>query len=367
LYLKKIEIHGFKSFAEKVEIDFNKGITGIVGPNGSGKSNVIDAVRWVLGEQSPKTLRGGKMEYLIFSGTTHRKPLGMAEVSLCFDNTHRILPIDYSEVTITRRIYRSGESEYLLNKTQCRLKDIRELLMDTGIGIDGYSLIGQGQIDSILSTKSEERRQVFEEAAGIVKYKARRNDAEKKLGNTEQNLIRLDDIVNEIEDRIEPLKSQSEKAKKYLDLNGSLKKLELNLFLNEVEEIKLKLESENGQLTIVNNQYTDYISQKESLSSKQKKIQLTIDSLEKEISSMQNNFYETSSSAKKLEGEKVLYQEKIKNLEININRISKEIEEINFQSQKSKQYINKLILQEQELKNQISLKTSHLDSILNFE
>jgi len=179
LHLKRLEIQGFKSFANKIEINFESGITGVVGPNGSGKSNISDSIRWVLGEQSAKTLRGSKMEDVIFSGTTSRKPLGMAEVSITLDNSSKALPIDYGEVTITRRVYRSGESEYYLNKSSCRLKDVRELLMDTGIGKDGYSIIGQGKIDEILSNKSEDRRQIFEEAAGIVKYKTRKDEAEK--------------------------------------------------------------------------------------------------------------------------------------------------------------------------------------------
>ena len=179
MYLKRLEMQGFKSFAEKIKLDFNCGITAVVGPNGSGKSNIADAIRWVLGEQSVKTLRGSKMEDVIFAGTEHRKPLGFAEVTIVLDNSDSTLPIDYEEVAITRRVYRSGESEYLINKTNCRLKDITELLLDTGIGRDGYSVIGQGRIDEILSTRSEDRRQIFEEASGIMKYKVRKHDAEK--------------------------------------------------------------------------------------------------------------------------------------------------------------------------------------------
>lgn len=271
MYLKKLEVHGFKSFADKISIDFRDGITGIVGPNGSGKSNVIDSVRWVLGEQSPKTLRGSRMEDIIFNGTSHRKPLGLAEVSLTFNNSEKFLPIDYSEVTITRRLYRSGESEYLINKTTCRLKDIRELLMDTGIGIDGYSLIGQGQIDGILSNKPDERRQIFEEAAGIVKFKSRKLEAEKKLDNTKQNLIRIDDILGELEARIEPLKSQSEKAKTFLTLSKELKELELSIFIKEIEDVKLKLKAEEEQFYIVKKQYEDYLNKKEHVSEEQQK------------------------------------------------------------------------------------------------
>ena len=192
MILKKLEMYGFKSFADRIEIEFDKGITAIVGPNGSGKSNVADAIRWVLGEQSAKSLRGSKMEDIIFSGTQQRKPLGFAEVSLTLDNSGHTLPVDFTEVTITRRLFRSGESEYYINRSSCRLKDIIELFMDTGVGKEGYSIIGQGRIEEILSTQPENRRLVFEEAAGIVKYKTRKQEAERKLENTHENMVRED-------------------------------------------------------------------------------------------------------------------------------------------------------------------------------
>ena len=201
MYFKRIEMHGFKSFAEPVVIEFHEGVTCIVGPNGSGKSNISDAIRWVLGEQSPKMLRGGKMEEVIFAGTASRKSRGMAEVTLVIDNSTGILPIDYSEVAITRRMYRSGESEYLINNNQCRLRDIKELIMDTGIGVDGYSIIGQGKIADIVSNKPESRREIFEEAAGVVMYKSKKAEAERKLQSTNANLERVNDIVGEIEGR----------------------------------------------------------------------------------------------------------------------------------------------------------------------
>lgn len=216
MHLKRLEIQGFKSFADRIQLEFNSGITAVVGPNGSGKSNISDAIRWVLGEQSAKTLRGGKMEDVIFAGTEHRKPMGFAEVSLTFDNSDGVLPIDFSEVTVTRRVYRSGESEYMINKTPCRLKDIYELFLDTGIGKDGYSIIGQGRVDEILSSKSEDRRAIFEEASGIMKYKVRKQEAEKKLEMTRQNLLRINDIIAELENQLEPLREQSEVAKRYL-------------------------------------------------------------------------------------------------------------------------------------------------------
>ena len=211
--LKKLEIYGFKSFAQRTEIVFNQGITGIVGPNGSGKSNIGDAVRWVLGEQSAKTLRGAKMEDVIFNGTQKRKPLSYCEVSLVFDNEDRALPVDFAEVAVTRRVYRNGESEYYLNRSACRLRDIIDLFRDTGIGKEGYSIIGQGRIDDILSQRGEDRRQVFEEAAGIVKFKARKEDADKKLQRTLENMDRVEDIIKELERQLTPLEKQAETAR----------------------------------------------------------------------------------------------------------------------------------------------------------
>ncbi|MBQ1401510.1 MAG: AAA family ATPase, partial [Firmicutes bacterium] len=242
MYLKRIEMQGFKSFAEPVTIEFDKGITCIVGPNGSGKSNISDAVRWVLGEQSPKMLRGGKMEEVIFAGTANRKSRGMAEVTLVLDNSDGALAVDYNEVAITRRMYRSGESEYVINNNQCRLRDIRELIMDTGIGVDGYSLIGQGKISDIISNKTESRREIFEEAAGIVMYRTRKEEAERKLKSTTDNLDRVNDIVGEIESRIDGLREDSEKATEYLELRDRHKELEINITLKNVENAELKNE-----------------------------------------------------------------------------------------------------------------------------
>lgn len=242
MLFKKIEMHGFKSFAEPVTIEFNEGITGIVGPNGSGKSNISDAIRWVLGEQSPKMLRGGKMEEVIFNGTSTRKSRGMAEVTLVIDNSDQTLPIDYKEVAITRRMFRSGESEYHINGNQCRLRDIRELIMDTGIGVDGYSIIGQGKISDIISNKTESRRLIFEEAAGIVAYKSKKAEAEKKLASTSANMERLQDVIGEIENRIEGLREDSVKATEYLGLRDRHKELEINIILKNVENLELKNE-----------------------------------------------------------------------------------------------------------------------------
>ena len=239
--LKKLIVHGFKSFADHVEIVFEDGITGVVGPNGCGKSNIADAMKWVLGEQSAKSLRGAKMEDVIFGGTEKRKRLSFCEVTLIFDNEDHALPIDFTEVSVTRRVYRSGEGEYKINGAACRLRDIVDLFRDTGIGKDGYSMIGQGKIDELLSAKSEDRRQVFEEAAGIVKYKARKHDAQRRMDNTTQNLNRVEDILTELEERIEPLKEQSETAREYLALRDELKILDLNVFLMRTERYEERI------------------------------------------------------------------------------------------------------------------------------
>ncbi len=257
--LKKLYIHGFKSFADRVEMTFEHGVTGVVGPNGCGKSNISDAVRWVLGEQSARQLRGSKMEDVIFNGTEKRRRMAYCEVTLTFDNEDRSLPSDYTEVAVTRRVFRTGESEYLLNGAACRLKDVVDLFRDTGIGRDGYSIVGQGRVGEILSQKSEDRRQVFEEAAGIVKYKARKSEAEKRLDNTEQNLSRIADIISELESRLEPLRLQSEDARKYLAMCEEQKGLDLNVFLIRSERYQekiaeLRLTAENMRETLAQNE-----------------------------------------------------------------------------------------------------------------
>ena len=222
MYLKALEIQGFKSFPDKTVLTFGEDITAIVGPNGSGKSNISDAIRWVMGEQSSKALRGGKMEDVIFGGTAVRRQQGFAEVSLVLDNTDHIFPMEESEVMVTRRYYRSGESEYYINRRSVRLKDVNELFMDTGMGREGYSIIGQGRIDEILSVKSADRREVFEEAAGISRFRHRKEEAERKLERTQENLVRITDKIDELELQVEPLRAQSEKAKKYLILRDEL-------------------------------------------------------------------------------------------------------------------------------------------------
>ena len=236
MYLKSIEIQGFKSFANRTLLEFHNGITGIVGPNGSGKSNVADAVRWVLGEQRAKQLRGASMQDVIFSGTELRRALSYASVAITLDNSDHKLAVDFDEVTVTRRVYRSGESEYLINGASCRLKDINELFYDTGIGKEGYSIIGQGQIDKILSGKPEDRRELFDEAAGIVKFKRRKSAAQKQLEEERQSLVRVNDIIAELEKQKGPLEKQSETAKVYLQKKEELKLYDVNGFLMETQE-----------------------------------------------------------------------------------------------------------------------------------
>ena len=241
MYLKRIEIQGFKSFANKIVFDFHNGITGIVGPNGSGKSNVSDAVRWVLGEQSAKQLRGGNMQDVIFAGTELRKPLGFAYVAITLDNSDHKLDIDFKEVTVSRRLFRSGESEYLINGSACRLKDISELFFDTGIGKDGYSIIGQGQVDKILNGRPEERRELFDEAAGITKFKRRKGLALKKLESERESLVRVNDILSELEKQVGPLEKQAKVAKEFLNLREELKIFDVNSYIMEYDGITQNL------------------------------------------------------------------------------------------------------------------------------
>ena len=257
MYLKSIEVQGFKSFANKILFEFHDGITGIVGPNGSGKSNVADAVRWVLGEQSAKQLRGSSMQDVIFAGTQMRKPQGYAYVAITLDNSDHKLPIEYDEVTVARRVYRSGESEYLMNGNNCRLRDVQELFLDTGIGKEGYSIIGQGQNDKILSGKPEERRELFDEAAGIVKYKKRKAAAEKQLEEEKLNLSRITDILSEIEKQLGPLEKQQTAAREYLRLKDELKQVEVNAFLLEQEKQEAAEKDLDEKLSIVQNDFDE--------------------------------------------------------------------------------------------------------------
>ena len=311
MYLKSIEIHGFKSFANKIVFQFHNGITGIVGPNGSGKSNVADAVRWVLGEQRIKQLRGASMQDVIFSGTELRKPLGYAYVAITLDNSDHQLAIDYNEVTVARRIYRSGESEYLLNGTPCRLKDVNELFYDTGIGKEGYSIIGQGQIDKILSGKPEERRELFDEAAGIVKFKRRKLAAQKKLEDEQQNLVRVNDILSELEKQIGPLEKQSETAKIYLKKKEELKTLDVNMFLLENQRLQEQLKDAQEKYDIASEDLENTSKQYENIKEEYKKIEGQITLLDETIEKNRSALTDTSMLRGKLEGEINVLKEQI--------------------------------------------------------
>lgn len=314
MYLKSLEIQGFKSFADKIVLHFNSGLTSVVGPNGSGKSNIADAVRWVLGEQSAKTLRGSRMEDVIFSGTQQRKPVGFASVSLVIDNTDRTLPIDFSEVTISRRMYRSGESEYAINKTPCRLKDITELFMNTGVGREGYSIIGQGRIDEILSARSEERRLVFEEAASITKYKARKKEAERKLESTRQNLLRINDIISELEAQLEPLAQQAEKAKQFVSLSNELKDIEVSLFLDTIDKLKKKISEVEAQADGLKEQIDEENRRVENIRSSNKSKNERMERLKQEAEKVRQSIRALETGIEKNEGNIRVTEEKINHL-----------------------------------------------------
>ncbi len=329
MYLKRLELQGFKSFADKTVLEFRKGITGIIGPNGSGKSNISDSIRWVLGEQSMKALRGAKSLDIIFAGTQNRKSLGFAEASLVFDNSDNSLPIEYQEVTITRKIYRTGETGYYINKTPCRLKDVLELFMDTGIGKDGYSIIGQGKIDEILSNKSEDRRNIFEEAAGIVKYKIRKQESEKKLEQTKLNLLRINDILTEIEANLEPLKIQSEKAKKYLNLREELKNIEVGLFIYNIDKYKESLNELIKDEEIMQNQCNEEEEKLEKVKSLKEELKETIDNITLQIEEMSNSGFESQKEIEMLNSDINVAKTKITNNTENKERYEKEIEEKN--------------------------------------
>ena len=315
MYLKSIEVQGFKSFANKIVFDFHNGITGIVGPNGSGKSNVADAVRWVLGEQSAKQLRGASMQDVIFAGTENRKPLSYAYVAITMDNSDHQLAIDFEEVTVARRVYRSGESEYLINGSPCRLKDVTELFYDTGIGKEGYSIIGQGQIERILSGKPEERRELFDEAAGIVKYKKRKATAQKKLDSERENLVRVNDILSELERQVGPLEKQAEKAKIYLKKKEELKNYDVNMFLLEREHIETQLSEIGEKFEISNREYEEAKETHESIKLEYEKMEQAIVEVDEKINSIRESLNQSVVMKGRLEGEINLLNEQIRSAE----------------------------------------------------
>lgn len=321
MYLKSIEIQGFKSFANQILFEFHNGITGIVGPNGSGKSNVADAVRWVLGEQRVKQLRGGTMQDVIFSGTEHRRPQGFAYVAITLDNSDHKLPIAYDQVTVSRRLYRSGESEYRINGSACRLKDINELFYDTGIGKEGYSLIGQGQIDKILSGKPEERRELFDEAAGIVKFKRRKLIAQRKLADEEQSLVRVGDILTELEKQVGPLKTQSEAAKEYLRLKEELKLKDANLFLLENQALRLQLQEQEKKASIVKGDLEDAKAQSEELKSNFEGLERETAAMEELLSEKREQLSQSGLLKESLEGQIAVLGEQINSERMNEEHI----------------------------------------------
>lgn len=325
MYLKNIEIHGFKSFARKITFDFHEGITGIVGPNGSGKSNVADAVRWVFGEQKVKQLRGGSMQDVIFAGTELRKPLSYASVSITLDNSDHQLAVSYEEVTITRKLYRSGESEYAINGSTCRLKDINEMFYDTGIGKEGYSIIGQGQIDKILSGRPEERRELFDEAVGIVKFKRRKNMSVKKLEDERQNLIRVSDILSEIEKQVGPLERQSNIAKEYLQKKEELKIYDINMFLVEAERIKALLVELDEKITIVQNEYEESNTLYESMKDEYEVAEEEIEETDDTIEHLKHQLNETNMLRQQLEGKIGVLKEQINTVKMNDEHIGQRL------------------------------------------
>ncbi len=311
MYLKSIEVHGFKSFANKIVFDFHNGITGIVGPNGSGKSNVADAVRWVLGEQSAKQLRGASMQDVIFAGTQNRRPVSYAFVAITLDNTDHMLPVEYEEVTVARRVYRSGESEYLLNGSVCRLKDVAELFYDTGIGKEGYSIIGQGQIERILSGKPEERRELFDEAAGIVKFKRRKATAQKKLEHERENMVRIHDILSELEHRVVPLERQAQKAKIYIRKKDELKIFEVNLFLADMQRNDKQLAEIQEKYQIADRQLKEARAESDQAGAEYERLAGRLDQLEAEITGLRDDIRDCALEKGRLEGEVNVFIEQI--------------------------------------------------------
>ncbi len=313
MYLKRLELVGFKSFAERTELEFVPGITAVVGPNGSGKSNISDAIRWVLGEQSAKSLRGAKMEDIIFSGSDSRKAVNYCEVSLTLDNSDEKLKMDFTEVTVTRRVYRSGDSEYYINRQSCRLRDIIELFMDTGVGKEAYSVIGQGRIEEILSTRAEDRRSLFEEAAGIVKYKARKKEAVKKLDETEQNLVRIHDIMSEIEEQMEPLSEQAEKAKAYLRLKDTLTQNEVGLYVRQFDLLHEEWEEMKAQALKLTNEQVECAADINQMDAKIADLRQHASEQDQVLEELQQRLLSVTEEGEKKEGYREVLRERLRN------------------------------------------------------
>lgn len=361
MYLKSIEVQGFKSFANKIVFKFHQGITGIVGPNGSGKSNVADAVRWVLGEQRIKQLRGESMQDVIFSGTELRKPLGYAYVAITFDNADHKLAIEYDEVTVARRLYRSGESEYSINGTPCRLKDVNELFYDTGIGKEGYSIIGQGQIEKILSGKPEEKRELFDEAAGIVKFKKRKATAQKRLEDEKANLVRVNDILSELEKQVGPLERQSEKARVFLKKREELKTLDVNMFLLENESISRQIDKVTKDYDNARDEYESVSKQYDKVREEYDSIQSRLEALEEEIEQTRNALTDASVTRGRLEGEINVLREKVKSAQGNEKHFNERISAINEQLKERELERDKIL----ESKSGLDAKVAELEKERN--
>ncbi|MDW8801054.1 chromosome segregation protein SMC [Clostridium sp. A1-XYC3] len=361
MFLKFIEIRGFKSFADKTELVFKNGVTSIVGPNGSGKSNISDAVRWVLGEQSVKSLRGGKMEDVIFAGTQFRKPVGLCQVSLTLDNEDKKLPLDYTDITISRRLYRSGESEYYINNTQCRLKDIHELFMDTGIGKEGYSIIGQGKIEAVLSGRPEERRSLLEEAAGIVKFKWRKEEAEKRLQNTEANLVRIDDILSTYQERIEPLRIENEKAKRFIKMSEELKNKEVNIIIHSIEKLQKKIEEIEVSIRGMNLNADELNSSLLKLKDDIRNWSEEIEDLNAKNTNNRKEYYDSKSRKQAIESETKLLNERLANLN---NIIEKNLIELKEVESKTDIFLSDEALQVEEISS-LKAKQTEVDKQIN--
>jgi chromosome segregation protein len=362
MYLKRLELFGFKSFADRTELEFVPGVTAVVGPNGSGKSNVSDSIRWVLGEQSAKSLRGAKMEDIIFAGSDTRKAVNYGEVALTLDNTDRALKLDYSEVTVTRRVYRSGESDFFINKQSCRLKDITELFMDTGLGKEAYSIIGQGRIEEILSTKSEDRRGIFEEAAGVVKYKSRKKDAERKLDETELNLVRIQDIIYEIEDQIDPLREQAGKAIRFKGLKEELTSKEISTYVYLVESLNEKWEKSSTLLNELKQKEEQLSFQVNQEDARLEKTKWNVSQIEQQLEVVQEQLLLVTEEVEKLEGQKEVLRERKRNFSTNKKDVLDKLEALQQRRGTTEKELDKEVVELNRLKNEVEASDQRLNS-----
>ncbi len=372
MYLKRLELHGFKSFADRTALDLQEGLNAVVGPNGSGKSNISDAILWVLGEQSARTLRGSRMEDVIFSGSTTRRPLGLAEVNLILDNADGTLPLDYREVSIKRRLYRSGDSEYFINNAPCRLKDIHELLVDTGLGKEAYSLIGQGRIDEVLSVRSEDRRGVVDDAAGIVKYKNRKKEALRKLDDTRQNIVRVQDILLELESQLEPLACEAEKANQYLVLKAEADELEIALALWSIQKLQGALIEQRTRRQRCQDDCTAMEAQIATSEARVESLQLEAAALEEKLSAKQQELYQQQSQLERTENDLVHNGEQQEDIARQLERMQKDLSDLERESteaetvlEEEKEALDRIRTSLRELEDVLSLENRSYEEILN--